>query len=532
MTDPNANKMKHALEHGEFIVTCEIIPGRGALVAHQVSEFEEAQRLFATGRVHAISVTDNPGGNPALLADAFAADLKAKGITPLVHVTCKDRNRNQMQSQLYSLESRGVENVLIMTGDYPVSGWGGRARPVFDLDPVQTLLMLDQMNEGLVYQGPRGEEKDEPTHFFPGAVVSPFKWTEGETVLQYLKLEKKLYAGARYIISQVGFDARKMEELLLYLRGRGYTVPVIANIFLIGAGAARYMRDGGIPGCYMSEEFLAVLQEEAKAEDKGRAARWLRAAKMVAIARGLGYAGVHIGGLGLTAETLAIILDTADEVQDQWREWAHELHYGKSKGFYYYQPALDAQGTPTGLNAAQESARAEIRTESAVHRSYGLSRFFHYWVLTEGKRGFKLLKLFEGWREKKRGVRHGHWVEHSGKGAIYGCIDCGDCGLEATTYSCPMSQCPKCQRNGACGGSTDGWCEVYPKERICVHFKAYHRLKKHDELYKMDTFITPPNNWDFFETSAWSNYTQQRDNTARRIYLPPREQRGHKEETP
>jgi methylenetetrahydrofolate reductase (NADPH) len=97
--------------------------------------------------------------------------------------------------------------------------------------------------------------------------------------------------------------------------------------------------------------------------------------------------------------------------------------------------------------------------------------------------------------------------------------------LEAAIYTCPMTQCPKCQRNGPCGGSTDSWCEVYPGQRYCIHYKAYHRLKKYHELYKIDSFITPPNNWDFYETSGWSNYTHERDNAAHRINLPPQGQR-------
>jgi methylenetetrahydrofolate reductase (NADPH) len=129
-------------------------------------------------------------------------------------------------------------------------------------------------------------------------------------------------------------------------------------------------------------------------------------------------------------------------------------------------------------------------------------------------------------RERKKGLHRHHGLEHLGKTVLYGCMDCGDCGLEAAIYTCPMTQCPKCQRNGPCGGSTEGWCEVYPDERYCIYFKAYHRLKKYDELYKLDSFITPPNNWDFYETSGWSNYTHQRDNAARRIYLPPQEERA------
>jgi methylenetetrahydrofolate reductase (NADPH) len=529
-----ANRLKEALESGEFVVTLELIPGRGARESAQAKELEEAERVYETGRVHALSITDNPGGNPAILADSIAGEYHARGITPLVHFTCKDRNRNQFASQLYSLERQGIENLLVMTGDYTYSGWQGRAKPVFDLDPVQVLQMVREMNEGLVVSGPRGDFQEQPSHFFPGAVVSPFKWTEGETLTQYLKLEKKILSGAHFIISQLGYDTRKMEELLLYLRERGYDIPVLANVYVISAGTARFMKGGNIPGAYMSDEFLNILTEEAKAEDKGRQARFLRAAKMVAVARGLGYAGVHIGGLNLTATIVTEILDTAEQIQDRWRDWAREVQYGPKGGFYLYQTATGEEGEGIGLNAVATSTTtitATPRTEAArggdIFRNYGLSRFFHYWMLTKDRRGYPLLKRVMDWRERKKGLTRRHGLEHLGKTLIYGCVDCGDCGLEATVYTCPMSQCPKCQRNGPCGGSMESWCEVYPRERRCIYFKAYHRLKKHQELHKLDAFITPPNNWDYYETSGWSNYTHERDNAAHRQYLPlPKERAG------
>jgi methylenetetrahydrofolate reductase (NADPH) len=519
------NRLKDALCRGEFVVTLEVVPGRGACETGQARELAEAERIYATGRVHALSITDNPGGNPAILADAIAAEYHAKDIVTLAHFSCKDRNRNKSASQLYSLERIGLENILVMTGDYTYSGWEGRAKPVFDLDPVQTLQMIRAMNEGLVVSGPRGSSQEQVSHFFPGAVVSPFKWTEGETLTQYFKLEKKIISGARFIISQLGYDARKMEELLLYLRERHYDIPVLANIFVISAGTARFMKGGNIPGAYMSDELLDILTNEAKAEDKGKAARCLRAAKMVAIARGLGYAGVHIGGLNLTAEIVTNILDIADQIQEQWRDWVREIQYGVPGGFYLYQAEMNQEGK-TGFNTSEAASRTEAVRGRNIFGGYGISRFFHYWVLTKDKRGYALLKKAMAWRERKKGCTRHHGLEHLAKAAIYGCVDCGDCGLETAVYTCPMSQCPKCQRNGPCGGSTEGWCEVYPRERYCVHFKAYHRLKKHHELFQLDSFITPPNNWDYYETSGWSNYTHERDNAAHRQHLPPPEQRG------
>ncbi|MCL2136630.1 MAG: methylenetetrahydrofolate reductase C-terminal domain-containing protein [Coriobacteriia bacterium] len=521
-----SNPMREAIEKGEFVVTCEVIPGRGANESNQQHEFKIAEEVWATGRVHAISVTDNPSGNPALLADSFAADLQSRGITPLIHFTGKDRSRNQIQSQFYMLQRWGMENLLLMTGDYQQSGWNGISRPVYDLDPIHMVQMANDFNAGLAVESRGKVSHEEAANFLPGVVVNPFKYLEGELIPQYYKLEKKVIAGARFVITQLGYDTRKMEELKWYLEDNGYNVPLIANIFLLNPGAARLMRQNVIAGCYINDDLMAKLEAEAKEEDKGKSARYLRAAKMTAIAKGLGYAGVHIGGFGIDVEGFNYILDTAEELKDQWRELAQELSYGDPNGYYYYQAEVGPDGKATGLNKHVESSRPERVRNRKVMAVYGISRIFHHLVLTEDKMFFPILANVMDWRERKKGVHRSHFIEHIAKTVLYHCQDCGDCGLEPAIYTCPMSRCPKQQRNGPCGGTVDGWCEVYPNQRYCIYFKAYHRLKKYNELYKLDSFITVPNDWALNETSGWSSYTHKRDNTAKRIFLAPRGSRG------
>ncbi len=530
MQKNRANRLKDALTSGEFVITFEVIPGRGAKEPHQEKEFDEALKTWDTGLIHAISITDNPGGRPALLADAVGEEFSTKDMTVLVHFTIKDRNRNQLQSQLYALARDGVSNVLVMSGDYPAEGWSGGSRPVFDLDPVQALMMITDMNNGLVHYTPSGEHLEQPTHFFSGAVVNPFKYTEGEVMTQYAKFDRKVFAGADYVITQLGYDFRKMDELQRYCRDKGFTVPLIANVFVLTLGAARLMRRGSIAGCTISDELFAVLEEEAKAEDKGKAARLERAAQMVAVSKGMGFAGVHIGGMGLTAEAVANILKRADELQPQWRELAKLLCYGEPGGFYLYEKATDASplsgSEDFNLNSDVLAPKTEKAGGSMIMRGYGLSRFFHHMVLTKDKGFYGVLKSIMDRKERKKGIHRNHGIEHLGKTMLYGCLDCGDCGLETCIYSCPMSYCPKSQRNGPCGGSMNGWCEVYPDQRYCIWYRAYHRLKKYGETDKLNLYITPPNDWDLYETSGWSNYTHERDNAAHRIMMDDENRKG------
>ena len=511
------NRFKEALEAGEFAVTWEVIPGRGAREANQEHELEMAKEVLATGRVHAISITDAPGGNPALLADAYAEDLLAIGATPLVHFSCKDRNRNQFESQLYAMERHGIENLLCMTGDYPTTGWNGRPRPVFDLDAVTLLQLVDSMNKGMGYPNAKGEViRTEPTHFFPGAVVSPFKWTEGETMTQFYKLKKKIAAGAKFIISQVGFSSRKMQEMLWLVRDAGLDTPMIANIFVLSAGTAAVMNRGAIPGSDVTDEMLAVLREERdNSDDKGKEARLIRAAKMIAIAKGIGYAGVHIGGFNVDAESVNHILDMASEYEADWLTYAKEENYNQKGCFFYYE-----EDPETGLNKHVEAPHTEIRTEKAIRGNYRMSRWFHHFVFLPHKGVNSIFLSRERSLEAKKGRCRKHGLEHMGKVFMYDCMDCGDCGLYATAYTCPMMHCPKSQRNGPCGGGKDGFCEVYPGEQYCVWYKAYHRLKPYGEQDKLDDYIVPPNDWTNFGKSPWGAMALGIDGYARREWMP------------
>ena len=113
-------RYEHSLyDANTFSVTWELVPGRGAYEKAQQDLMDAAVKAAASGRVHALTITDNPGGGPALSAEMLGAEIGRLGIDPLVHLTCKDKNRNQLESLLYGLERAGVRNLLVMTGDLP-----------------------------------------------------------------------------------------------------------------------------------------------------------------------------------------------------------------------------------------------------------------------------------------------------------------------------------------------------------------------------------------------------------------------------
>lgn len=503
-----------------FSITWEFVPGRGSFEKSQVAVITGAEQAAAGGRVHGVTITDNPGGNPAISVEMLGSEIARLGIEPLVHFSCKDKNRNQLEALLHGMERASIHNLLIMTGDYTYSGFKSRAKPVFDLDATQLLELITALNKGLEVPTLKGTAKLAPTHFFAGAVVSPFKATEPEVVTQYYKLEKKLRAGARFIVTQLGYDARKFHEVLMMMKYLGFgDVPVIGNVYVLSRPVARLMNRGGVPGCVVTDKLLADITEEAQAADKGKALRLERAAKMVAIMRGMGFAGAHIGGHGLKYEHVEAILDQSEEFFPIWHDLVSELDYPQTNGWYYFEKNLE-----TGLNSETPVDRSGRRPHSPL--SYRGLRLIHHLMFRE--KGI----LFRPMCTLARAV-DGSFVEHPlgrveqlVKLCTNDCMHCGDCALFDTAFICPMSQCPKGQRNGPCGGSMNGWCEVYPEEKECIYVRAYRRLKHYKEEETLKQGQVPPVDYDLRHTSSWLNFYMGRDHTAKRMGIVPPKKRG------
>jgi methylenetetrahydrofolate reductase (NADH) len=513
---------EQSLRHsGTFSVTWELVPGRGAFEKSQEKLLETAARAAKGGRVNALTITDNPGGNPALSAAMLGAEIKRLGIEPLVHLTCKDKNRNELESLLYGLERAGVRNLLVMTGDYPKGGYLGGPKPVFDLDPVTLVGLISELNQGkeVPTRIPtlKGSTRLKPTHFVPGVVASPFKALEAEQRGQYFKLKKKLEAGAQFVVSQLGFDARKFHELLQVVKMLGFgDVPVIGNIYLLPLGVAKLMNGNGLPGCVVPEKLLAEIESEATASDKGKSRRFERAAKMYALLKGMGFAGTHIAGNGMTYDDLEYVMGRGEDYSSNWPDLVHEFdfpqkfqqRFQKNDSWYYFE-----RDHETGLNsevptAPGESPRAGI--------GYSALRAVHHAMFTKNRLLFRpmgaLAKAVDGSAAEGAFTK----LEHLVKGLTNDCLHCGDCALFDTAYLCPQSQCPKNQRNGPCGGSCEGYCEKYPGERKCIYVRAYERLKSHGEGASLGNGAVPPLNYALYQTSSWINFYLGRDHSAKK----------------
>ena len=249
------SRLKEAFESGRFDITSEIGPPKGTNVEKVL---EEAER-YLKGRVDAINVTDLQSSVMRLGSLVTCYLLKQRGMEPVLQVTCRDRNRLALQSELLNAAVLGIENVLCLTGDHVSLGDHPEAKPVFDLDSVQLLRAAKGLMEG---RDLAGNELDGTPNFFLGAVVNP---GYEPLDLQLLKMEKKIEAGAQFFQTQTVYDPKVFERFMR--RAERFGVPVMVGIvFLKSPAMARYMNEN-VAGVRVPDEIIKELASVSK-EDR------------------------------------------------------------------------------------------------------------------------------------------------------------------------------------------------------------------------------------------------------------------------
>jgi methylenetetrahydrofolate reductase (NADPH) len=480
-----------------FIITLELVPGRESSGRSVDQVRRIAAETFDDGRISAVSITDNPGGNPALSPDAVGHDIFKLGMDVIVHFTCRDMNRVGMESRALQLAMMGMKNILTLTGDYTGRGFCGQGAPVFDLDSVNLISMLGMLSGRL-------ESSGDPDIFFPGCAVSPFKYSEGEAFAQYAKLCRKAFAGARFVITQLGYDARKFRELILIMKHMGINLPVIGSVYMLTPATARLMHSGQVPGAVVRRRLMEQVSAEWKDPASGHIASVERAARLAAVLKGLGYRGIHIGGVHRSFDQAARLLDRFAEIEGSWREFIPEFSDSPEGGFYAF-PGEEGQDSPNifgkrraslGIVDAAEYAVLQKLHKTGFRADAPLAPFFR-----------KLSRHFDSSRAGQRLV---YIAEDFPKKIMLGCRRCGDCAIEHLAFLCPESGCPKHMRNGACGGSRDGYCEVH-KDRLCVWYRAWRRFSSSNQTGCMTEGLIPPRMWELERTSSWLNFHLGRD---------------------
>lgn len=498
-----------------FLFGAELVSTRGTVTETRAARSVAFSRdLGQSSRCDWVSITDNAGGNPMLAPVALGGPLRDAGREVVIHLSCKDYNRNGLESQAWQLASEGFHNLLVLTGDGAGQGIAGGAKPVFDIDSVGLLTLLGRLNEGLDVTRPGATKAARlaPTQFFNGCAVTNFKLHENEVVPQLLKLEAKLRAGARWVINQIGYDSRKISELIAWMRQRGHgEIPLLGNVYVLNGTVARLFRRQVIPGVVLSDELAARCERHAASADKGRAFFRELAAKQIAIYRGLGYRGAYLGGVH-TIEDYEGVIALADTYgADDWREFAREIRYSRPGEYFSF-----AEDPATGL---ADPARPDPVFAAAPPRlnegrfTYRFSKFTHDLMFAPGRGLWNIgERLTRRAADPMQGPAWMRAMEHAGKSVMFGCKDCGDCSLPDIAFLCPESSCAKNQRNGPCGGTRDGKCEIEDFE--CIWSRAYDRLKAEGRADQLLAHAPVIQDQSLRGTSSWANTWQGRDHLA------------------
>jgi methylenetetrahydrofolate reductase (NADPH) len=473
---PSSNPLREALAAGRFCYLVELVASR---LAREARLLEIASGLARVPGVVAGSVTSYAGGAPGHDPLRIATAARARGLAPNIHLTCVSLDRHGLRKLLEDIAALGIENVFAMSGDWPTAPVGQDRPPaVYDLDSVQLVSLIDEMRRA-------------GTPFHVAVAVSPFKYLESDCLYQYLKLEKKAAAGADCAITQVGWDAAKFQELRRYVEERGLGLPLVGNVYVLGPRAAAKMARGEPPGCWVSPELREIVERESAGPDGGLGARLERAARTVAVLRGLGYAGAYIGGTQ-DPDQIARIIRRAEELLPRWEQLAEELRFGRRDGFYLYgregvgpPPRRRRDAIPLALDTL--GRLFPVRRESSLRRA--------------------LRALFGAIDRSPVLARALERIEFAIKRPLFGCEACGNCVLGDLEYVCPMT-CPKHERNGPCGGAAHGRCEV--EDKPCIWGLVYERARAAKRIDALRVYVPPPNA-GLRGTSSWISYFLDRD---------------------
>jgi len=278
------SRFKEALDSGRFVVTSEIAPPKGTNIETMLHHIQ-----LLKDRVDALNVTDHQSSVMRFPSIGGCLAIKEQGGEPILQMTCRDRNRLALQAELLLAHTRGIGNVLCLTGDAVVVGDHKEAKGVFDFDSCQLLTAIRVMESG---KDVAGNSLDGSVEFCAGAIVTP---EASPLEPQLVKFEKKVEAGAEFFQTQAIYDLDNFSRFMKH--ARQLPVKILAGIVLLSsARMARFMTEN-VPGIFVPQNLIDELASAPKGEALGKgieiAGRMVRALKEDSICD-----GVHIMAIG------------------------------------------------------------------------------------------------------------------------------------------------------------------------------------------------------------------------------------------
>ena len=285
-------KLSELFKQGKFVITCEVGPSKGIGTEKLMEDLESLR-----DKIDAFNVTDLQSSVLRVGSLAICRLLREKDFEPVMQLTCRDRNRLGLQSDVLSAAVLGIENLLCLTGDHPKLGDHPDAMPVFDLDSVQLLSAVKGLMDGKDMAG--NELEGRPPQFFLGAVVNP-----GADPLepQILKMEKKIEAGAEFFQTQAVYEVDKFDSFMKELKH--LKVPVMAGIVLLKSPAMAKFMNANVAGIHVPDgiidELAGVPKEKRVEKSLEISARLIKELKDLC-------QGIHIMSLGWERHIPAVL---------------------------------------------------------------------------------------------------------------------------------------------------------------------------------------------------------------------------------
>ena len=277
-------RFKEALNSGKFVITSEIGPPKGTNIEKMHHHID-----LLKDKVDGMNVTDHQSSVMRFPSIGGCLAVKEQGGEPILQMTCRDRNRLALQADLLLAYTRGIGNVLCLTGDAVPVGDHKEAKGVFDLDSLQLLMTIRQMESG---KDLGGNDLDGVVEFCAGAIVTPEANPIGP---QLIKFEKKIEAGAEFFQTQAIYDLDNFARFMQH--ARQFPVKILAGIVLLtSARMAKFMTEN-VPGIFVPQNLIDELAAAPKGEALSKgieiAGRMVAALKKDSICD-----GVHIMAIG------------------------------------------------------------------------------------------------------------------------------------------------------------------------------------------------------------------------------------------
>jgi len=281
------SRLQKVLEKGNFAVTAEIGPPRSA----DPEAVREKAKLLK-GYVDAVNITDCQTAIVRMSSLASAVIVMQEGLEPVMQMTCRDRNRIGIQSDLLGASALGIKNLLCLTGDHPKFGDHPQAKPVFDLDSIQLLNLVKGLCEGKFLNGE--EIKGKRPCFFRGAAENPFA---DPLEFRPIRLAKKIKAGAQFIQTQIVYNIERFKKFMKMCEEQG----LLDKVYILAGvtppkslGMLKYMKYN-VPGLDVPDELIKRMEsaKDKKEEGINIAVEVIERIKEIS-----GVRGVHIMAIG------------------------------------------------------------------------------------------------------------------------------------------------------------------------------------------------------------------------------------------